>query len=194
MDNRLLAVRRTLKRKTPHFVRQDAHKKPKLGYAWRKPKGSDSKMRRKERGYRRSVEVGFRSPRLVRGLSRHGLKKVIVNNVEMLRNLGKEHIIEIASQVSMKNRIAIIKEAMKLQLRLSQHKNPAASLAAREKAFQERLARKRSRVEKKKPVERKKEKEGKPEEKKDELAQKIEAEEMKKQEKKDFDKLLTTTS
>ena len=58
----LLDKRKALKKKKPVFTRQDAHKKKKVGWKWRKPKGSDSKMRVGKKGYKRSVRPGWGSP------------------------------------------------------------------------------------------------------------------------------------
>ena len=44
---RLLELRKRIKRKKPEFIRQDAHKKKSLESKWRKPKGLHSKMREK---------------------------------------------------------------------------------------------------------------------------------------------------
>ena len=55
-------VNTTKRKRKPDFIRQDAHKKPKLGYKWRKPKGSDSKIRKHLKGYRVGVSVGWKKP------------------------------------------------------------------------------------------------------------------------------------
>ena len=67
-----LALRAQMKGKKPEFIRQDAHKKPGLGWKWRRPKGITSKMRLHLKGYRRIVKKGYRSPKDVRGLTKDG--------------------------------------------------------------------------------------------------------------------------
>ena len=81
-----LSLRKVIKKKKPKYSRQDSHKKAKLGDKWRKPKGIQSKMRLHKRGYKRSPEVGFGSPKSVRGLSPEGFEIIHVNS---LSDIGK---------------------------------------------------------------------------------------------------------
>ena len=69
----LLALRKKLKKKKPKFYSQEYHKKIRLGKRWRKPRGTDSKVRLKLKGHVNRVSVGYGSPRKVRGLTRDGL-------------------------------------------------------------------------------------------------------------------------
>src|SRR3989344_2013441 len=87
MNSRLLQVRKELKRKKPYFIRQDSHKKVEVKQKWRKPKGHHSKMRHGFRGYRRSVEVGWGSPKEVYGLHPSGLNQITIGNVSELNKI-----------------------------------------------------------------------------------------------------------
>ena len=78
------------------FLRTDSHKYSKLGVRrkkkqkYRKAKGIDNKIRLKMKGHLRNVSVGFRTEKMNRG-SVHGLKPVLVYNVEDLINLKEKH-------------------------------------------------------------------------------------------------------
>ena len=69
----LLNIRKKIKSKKPFFFRQDAHKNLKLGDKWRKPKGLHSKMRLGFKGYRKSVSIGYGSPKITKNLHKSGL-------------------------------------------------------------------------------------------------------------------------
>ena len=71
--NELLDKRRRIKKKKPDFIMQSAHKKSRLEQKWKRPRGIDSKMRLNLKGHQKCVEVGYRSPRAVRGLDKSGL-------------------------------------------------------------------------------------------------------------------------
>ncbi|MBI5398008.1 50S ribosomal protein L32e [Candidatus Woesearchaeota archaeon] len=172
----LLAHRRTVKSKKPFFLRQDAHKKKKLSQNWRRPKGSDSKMRVQLRGYRRVVTVGWKSPGAVRSLTRAGLAEVAISSVDKLALLDPAvHAVTVSSQVGLKKRIAILGEANKRKFSVTNFKDPAAFIATaqqkREEARKLKQDVKKSRESKheetKKAAETKKEKEAKEKESKE---------------------------
>ncbi|MBI4738218.1 50S ribosomal protein L32e [Candidatus Woesearchaeota archaeon] len=172
----LLAHRRTVKSKKPFFLRQDAHKKKKLSQNWRRPKGSDSKMRVQLRGYRRVVTVGWKSPSAVRGLTRAGLEPVAVSTVDQLASLDPSvHAVTVSSRIGLKKRIAILNEVNKCKLSVTNFKDPVSFIAAvqqkREEARKQKQDVKKSRESKheetKKAVEKKKEKEAKEKESKE---------------------------
>jgi len=109
---RLLEVRKILSKKRPSFVRFNPSHLVRLSESWRKPKGGDSKVRKKKKGKPRMPTVGFRSPKKVRGLLRDGTKPVVISNAKELENINeKEVTIIIASTVGKKKRQEIIKKA-----------------------------------------------------------------------------------
>lgn len=79
---------------------------------WVKPKGKDNKMRLKIKGYPPVVEVGYRTPKTIRGLHPSGLEPVVVSSVDMLDKLDPgRHVIYIASTVGARKRAEILRRA-----------------------------------------------------------------------------------
>ncbi|MCK5629278.1 MAG: 50S ribosomal protein L32e [Nanoarchaeota archaeon] len=114
---KLIILRKAMKAKKPDFRRQDSHKKKRVGVAWRKPKGLQSKMRLCRKGYRNSVSTGYGSPKQVAGLSKEGLVKVNVACVKDLENIdNKAQGIIINSSVGNKKRLDIFKVAKEKQI------------------------------------------------------------------------------
>ncbi len=112
---KLLELRKKLKSKKPDFYRHLWWKKPKFSNEpkWRKPKGTDNKMRLKKKGYPPLVEVGYRSPRLVRGLHPSGRIPVVVHNVKELEDLDPDkYIVYIGRTVGLRKKIEIMKHAI----------------------------------------------------------------------------------
>ena len=85
----LLKLRKKIKRKKPVFLRQDSHKKGRLKGKWRKPKGTDSKIRFGIKGYRRSVKIGWKSPKEVRGKHKSGLAIKLINSINELNKINR---------------------------------------------------------------------------------------------------------
>ncbi len=119
---KLLELRKKLKSKKPEFLRHLWWKKPKFKNdpKWRKPKGTDNKMRLKKKGYPPLVEVGYRSPRLVRGLHPSGLKPVVVYNPKELDELDPATtIIYIGRTVGLRKKLELIKLAREKGFRIA---------------------------------------------------------------------------
>ena len=155
----LLKVRNVAKAKKPKFIRQDAHRLPKLAQNWRKPRGRHSKMRFRLRGYRKRPAVGYSSPKEVRGLTRDGHEMLIVNRVEDME--GVTTPIVIGANVGQKKRIEIIKKAFELKLDVLNIKDADGYL----KKVEDSIKKKKAEIEKKK--EKAKKKKAKEKEKKD---------------------------
>ncbi len=192
----LLKKRIELKKKKPVFMRQDAHKKKKLRPNWRKPKGSDSKMRVFRKGYRRSVRIGWGSPRAVFGLSREGLRPVEVGNPSQLESLDpKFDCIIIRSSVGLKKRLDIVQLAITKGLKVMNVKDPAHYLEEQKKLLKEKKEKnenkKKSRSEKREKAKKEAEKQKAKKEAEKKAAESKTEEEKKSEEKKEMDKVLT---
>lgn len=112
-------MRMARKKRAPKFRRQEWFRFTKLGEKWRKPRGSDSKMRLGIRGKPAVVSVGYRSPRSVRGIHPSGLVEILVHGPRDLDGLdaGKQAI-RIASGVGGRKREHILARAKELGIRV----------------------------------------------------------------------------
>jgi len=77
---RLLKVRKKINKKRPKFRQFESWRLVRIKDHWRKPKGVDNKMRTNELGWPKSVNVGWRGPKAVRGLHPSGKKEVMIWN------------------------------------------------------------------------------------------------------------------
>jgi large subunit ribosomal protein L32e len=106
---RPLKKRQLSKHKKPKFKRQESWRYKRVKENWRKPCGIDSKMRKKVKGWPPSPEVGYRSPKKIRGLHPSGYVEVRVQTVEDLNGLDpKTQAIRIARTVGGKKRVEIL--------------------------------------------------------------------------------------
>jgi len=105
---RALALRERHKSKKPKFRRQESWRYKRVSEVWRKPDGIDSKMRKKMKGWPKSVQIGYRGPKVARGLHPSGYVEVLVRTVDDLNKVDpKTQAIRIAHTVGMKKRAEI---------------------------------------------------------------------------------------
>ncbi len=116
--SRKLTLREALKSEKPDFARQESWRYKRVKPSWRRPKGLDSKMRLKKGGWPKSVGVGYRSPRAVRGFHPSGFEEVIVHNVEDLKGVKPSQAVRIGHTVGGKKRAEIIKMAEGLRIHI----------------------------------------------------------------------------
>jgi len=114
---KLLKLRKKIKSKKPDFIRYESWRYKRVKPNWRKPKGIDSKVREKRKGWIKTPDVGYRSPKTVRGLHPSGFEEVIVYRPEDLEKLDPtKHAVRIAHTVGTRKRIAILEKAEELEL------------------------------------------------------------------------------
>ena len=87
---RLLKVRKRISQKLPKFSQFESWRFVRIKDHWKRPKGIDNKMRTKESGWPKSVSIGWRSPKAVRGLHPSGKEEVMVWNPTDLDNVDSE--------------------------------------------------------------------------------------------------------
>jgi len=105
--------------KKPDFVRQESWRYKRLDESWRRPRGIDSKMRLKKKGWPKSPNVGYRSPRKLRGLHPSGYREVLVRNLSDLEKLDPElDAVRIARTVGEKKAIEISSRAYDMGLKV----------------------------------------------------------------------------
>lgn len=114
LRRRLLRLRRRIASKRPRFRRQESWRYVRIKESWRRPRGIDSKMRLKKKGWPPSPSVGYRGPKAVRGLHPSGYEEVLVYNVGDLATIDPEtQAIRIAGTVGARKRTIILAEAEK---------------------------------------------------------------------------------
>jgi len=129
---RALALRQRHKSKKPKFRRQESWRYKRVSEVWRKPDGIDSKMRIKKKGWPKSAEIGYRGPRVARGLHPSGYKEVLVRTVDDLGKVDpKTQAIRIAHTVGMKKRAEISIRAGERDIRIL---NPLPEVKPEEEA------------------------------------------------------------
>ena len=190
MSDKLIELRKKISSKRPTFLKQKCKQKKRLANKWRKPRGSDSKIKVNKKDYPKKVKSGYRGPKEVRGLSRLGMKIINISNVKDLDNIKKDVEIVCIAKVGQKNKIKIVKICQEKKINIINLKDPSLFL----KNVDESL--KTNKEERTKKEETKKKKLEKPQEKKqDGIESKIDedqnSEKSKEQAKKEKDKVLT---
>jgi len=116
---RLLRVREKIKSKRPKFVRYESWRYIRVKESWRKPRGIDSKVREKVKGWIKMPSVGYRGPRDVRGLHPSGYVEVLIHNLNELEGLDPNtHILRLSHTLGAKKRITIIDKAKELGFKI----------------------------------------------------------------------------
>jgi large subunit ribosomal protein L32e len=196
---KLLEVRKTIKGRKPDFKQQNFGKKKKIADRWKRPRGIQSKMRHRFKGYPIMVSKGWRSPAEVRGLDRLGNETVIVYNVQEVAKVEKHKAIVISGNVGNKKRMEIILKAEELKIpvvniKVDKFKDKIAKQKAEKvKEKEEKSAKKKKTIEDSLKKAEKKEKEKK--EKKEKTSESPETaeeivEEQKAEEKREKDDIL----
>ncbi len=119
INEELLAARKKVSSKRPKFIRQESWRYDRLAENWRKPKGKDNKMRKQKAGHPDIVKIGYRGPKVARGLHPSGYNDIIVHNVNELAGLDpKKDAIRMGRTVGMRKRKDIVEEATKRGLKM----------------------------------------------------------------------------
>lgn len=119
INEELLAARKKVAERRPKFIRQESWRYDRLAENWRKPKGKDNKMRKQKSGVPAIVKVGYRGPRVARGLHPSGYTDNIVHNVTELTGLDpKKDAARLGHTVGKKKRMEIIAKAAELGIKV----------------------------------------------------------------------------
>ena len=112
-----LKVRERVKGKKPKFRRQESWRYKRLKEGWRRPRGIDSKMRKKVKGWPKSAQVGYRGPKEARGLHPSGYGEVLVRNVDDVDQIDpKTQAARIAHTVGARKRVEISARAREREI------------------------------------------------------------------------------
>lgn len=105
-------------KKKPKFLRQGTYLK-KVKKKWRRPRGSHSKLKVKEKSKGSLPNVGYGSPRELRGLHPSGLREVMVYNLNDLEKIEKKKEAgRLSSGIGRKKKEIIVKRAKELKIRI----------------------------------------------------------------------------
>ncbi len=119
INNDLLEQRKKVSEHRPKFKRQESWRYKRLAVTWRKPKGVDNKMRKQVSGVPPLVKIGYRGPRISRGLHPSGYVDSLVHNVKDLMLLdNSKDAARIARTVGNKKRLEIISKAESMGIKL----------------------------------------------------------------------------
>lgn len=119
IKDRLLKVRKRQKSKKPSFRRHDSHKKKKLDENWRRPRGLHNKLRRRIAAKGAIVQVGYGSPKEVKGLHPSGYEEVLVHRPKDVEDVDvANQAIRIGSSVGTRKRLDIEKKAEELDIKV----------------------------------------------------------------------------
>lgn len=106
-------------KKKPDFTRQNSHKHKRVPESWRKPRGTHSPRRRKEKHVAPMPNVGFRTPAEERDLHPSGYAEVLVHRPADLDDVDPEtEAVRVASGVGGRKRAAIAEKADDMGLKL----------------------------------------------------------------------------
>ena len=105
------------KKKKPKFIRQGIKIKNGLKKAWRRPKGHQSKMRRKELGHRKLPSKGYRNQKEIRGTI-NGQKFFMIKNVDDIKSVAEGSLVIVSSTIGTKKMIEIFKIAKEKNIKI----------------------------------------------------------------------------
>ncbi len=111
--------REHIKRKKPNFESQESWRYKRLKKSWRRPRGIDSKMRRKVKGWPPNPSAGYRSPKETRGMHPSGYKEILVHTLDEVENINpRTQAMRIAHTVGARRRIAISAKAKEVGIHI----------------------------------------------------------------------------
>ena len=119
MESTLQVKKMTNPRKKPKFRKQGINYLKRIRVRWRKPRGRDSKLAKKEKSKGGYPNVGYRAPKETRGLHPSGLEEVYVQNIKDLEKIDvKKQVGRLSATIGKRKRQIIVKKAEEMKIRL----------------------------------------------------------------------------
>ncbi len=118
-SRKALKLRARARNKKPKFVRAESWKYERFSLSWRKPRGLDNKIRRKIKGWPPGPSMGYKGPKIARGLHPSGYREVIIFNAEDLSVIDPAtQAARIGHTVGKRKRADIIAKAKELNIKI----------------------------------------------------------------------------
>eukprot|EP01006_Ploeotia_vitrea_P044676 TRINITY_DN66852_c2_g10_i2.p1 TRINITY_DN66852_c2_g10~~TRINITY_DN66852_c2_g10_i2.p1 ORF type:complete len:149 (+),score=69.91 TRINITY_DN66852_c2_g10_i2:48-449(+) len=118
-----LVKAKKLKKRSKQFIRHQSDRFMRIKEAkWRRPKGIDSRVRRRFKGQVKMVKIGYGTNDKHRHILPNGFLKFSVSNVkdlELLLMHNRKYCAEIAHNVSSKKRAMIVERANQLNVKVT---------------------------------------------------------------------------
>ncbi|CAH2078695.1 unnamed protein product [Thlaspi arvense] len=114
-----LLTKKVVKKRSAKFIRPQSDRRITVKESWRRPKGIDSRVRRKFKGVTLMPNVGYGSDKKTRHYLPNGFKKFVVHNtsdLELLMMHNRTYCAEIAHNVSTRLRKSIVERASQLDI------------------------------------------------------------------------------
>ncbi len=138
---RLLAQRNKAKKHKPPFIVNAANFQKRIERRWRLPRGLHSATRQMHKGKPAMPTPGYGSPKAVHGLTRLGVKPVVVHTVRELLaiDVSTESAL-LAAGIGGRSRVILLKLAVEKKIPILNVKNPTERILAIENAVKDRAA------------------------------------------------------
>jgi len=117
-----LMNKKIVKKRVKKFIRPQSDRRICVKESWRRPKGIDSRVRRKFKGCALMPNIGYGSNKKTRHYLPNGFKKFVVYNardLDLLMMHNRTYCAEIAHSVSTLKRKSIVERAAQLDIVLT---------------------------------------------------------------------------
>merc|ERR1712127_932898 len=118
-----LVKHKIVKKRTLKFCRHQSKEFIRIrNSSWRKPRGIDSRVRKREKSQVKQVKIGYGSNKNTKFILPNGFLKFNVNNVDDLNLLmmhNRKYCAEIAHNVSVRKRKEIVERAAQLNIKVT---------------------------------------------------------------------------